>query len=106
MIKYQSRVPALFLHNGVTNMSKSFKGLLATIQAEISREPKDHELFVFFNGARNKAKVLFKSTNGYTIVYKALTEDYFRFGKGDGYRKLTHVNPEKFLSDIGEKIED
>lgn len=87
-------------------MSKSFKGLLAVIQTEINREPKDAELFVFFNSARNKAKVLFKSTNGYTIVYKALTEDYFRFAKGEGYKKLTHVNPEKFLNDIGEKLKE
>jgi len=106
MIKYQSRVPALYLHNGATNMSKSFKGLLAVIAAELQREPKDRELFVFFNRARNKAKVIFKSTNGYTIVYKALTEDYFRFAKGEGYKKLTHVNPEKFLNDIGDQIKE
>lgn len=104
MIKYQKNVPALYLHNGATSMSKSFKGLLSTIHDEIKREPTDNELFVFFNRARSKAKVLFKSINGYTIVYKMLNEDYFRFAKGEGYKKLTHVNPEKFLSDIGEKV--
>jgi len=99
MIKYLE-APILYLHNGVTNMSRSFKGLTEQIKTELRRTPKDNEIYVFFNGKRDKAKCLFKSTNGYTIVYKALNENHFKFAKSTGYKKLTHVNPEQFLSDF------
>lgn len=100
MIKYEERVPTLYIHNGVTNMSRSFKGLIDQVKTELRRQPKENELYVFFNAARTKAKCLFVSANGYTIVYKMLNENHFRFAKSHGYKKLTHVNPERFLSDI------
>ena len=50
--------PRIYLYCEVVDMRKSFDGLMAIVQAELDRDVREGELFVFINRRADRLKAL------------------------------------------------
>jgi transposase len=69
-------------------MSKSFDGLAGLVQQTLKLDPFSTHLFVFFNKAKEKVKILYWDHNGFAIWYKRLEKGVFRIPRiqhGEAY---------------------
>ena len=76
-------VPAIYLYRDFVDFRKSYQGLGAIVEQELGRNPFSGELYVFINRHRNKIKCLYWEDNGFVLYYKALSEEKFKWPKGD-----------------------
>jgi transposase len=67
----------IFLVAGVTDMRKSFNGLMAIVENELHRDPLSGCLFVFSNGRRDRLKILFWDRSGFWVCAKRLERGTF-----------------------------
>jgi transposase len=61
-----------------TSMTYSFDRLMARAKAIFDQDPFAGHLFLFFNAARDRVKVLFWDTDGFCIWYKRLEAGTFQ----------------------------
>jgi transposase len=61
----------------VTDMRCSFEGLSYRVREIVKEDPLSGHLFVFFNRARDKIKILYFDRSGYAIWYKELQRGTF-----------------------------
>lgn len=92
--------PTIFVYSGNVNMCCSFDGLKNVVQDKLRRQPDEGELYVFFNKARTKIKVMFYDGNGFVIMYKALDTETFQLEYKNGMKKVVGVNPIKLIEDL------
>lgn len=102
MIEF-TKAPTIYLHSGDTNMGKSFKGLTEEVERKLKKKISQDEIFVFFNKARTKVKILFWHLNGFVIVYKALDHDVFELEFKQGMRRIKNIDPGKLLESLNTK---
>ena len=65
----------VFLARQVTDMRKSFRGLLVLTEAVLRQDPASRHLFVFVNRRRDLLKILHWDGSGYWIWYRRLERD-------------------------------
>lgn len=66
---------------------KAHDGLCAIVRDQFKDDPFGGDLFVFFNGARDRIKLLVWDRNGFWLLYKRLEQGTFPFEvKGDSGR--------------------
>jgi len=58
-------------------MRKSVNGLSALVVDEFQASPQSGNLYIFYNRARNRLKLLFWDRNGFVIYYKRLEKHKF-----------------------------
>ncbi len=63
---------SIFLCTTATDMRKSFDGLSGLVRSEFRREPNDGSLFLFINRRRDRIKILYWETGGFSIWYRRL----------------------------------
>jgi transposase len=80
-----------YLHNGATNMRKSFNGLSALIRAELGHNPLSGNVFIFFNKHRNQAKLILWEGDGFGIFHKRLEKGTFELPKITGESQDTVI---------------
>lgn len=68
----------VFLARQVTDMRKSFRGLLTLTEAVLRHDPTSGHLFVFVNRRRDMLKVLHWDGSGYWIWYRRLERGTFQ----------------------------
>lgn len=68
----------VFLARQVTDMRKSFRGLLVLTEAVLSQDPASGHLFVFVNRRRDLLKILHWDGGGYWIWYRRLERGTFQ----------------------------
>ena len=68
----------VFLARQVTDMRKSFRGLLVLTEAVLRQDPASGHLFVFVNRRRDLLKVLHWDGSGYWIWYRRLERGTFQ----------------------------
>jgi transposase len=73
-----------YLHQGATNMRKSFNGLSALIRAELGQDPLSGNVFIFFNRQRDQVKLLLFEQDGFGIFHKRLEKGTFELPKTTG----------------------
>lgn len=73
-----------YLHQGATNMRKSFNGLSTLIRAELGQNPLSGNVFIFFNRQRDQCKLLFFEGDGFGIFHKRLEKGTFELPKTTG----------------------
>lgn len=61
-----------------TDMRKSINGLTELVLTEFKTSPQSGQIFIFYNRAKSKAKVLFWHYNGFCLLYKRLEKDLFK----------------------------
>ncbi len=73
----------VFLARQITDMRKSFRGLLALTEAVLRQDPASGHLFVFVNGRRDLLKILHWDGSGYWIWYRRLERGTFQLPTTD-----------------------
>jgi len=68
----------VFLARQVTDMRKSFRGLLVLTEAVLRQDPVSGHLFVFVNRRRDLLKILHWDGSGYWIWYRRLERGTFQ----------------------------
>jgi transposase len=68
----------VFLARQVTDMRKSFRGLLALTEAVLRQDPASGHLFVFVNRRRDLLKILHWDGSGFWIWYRRLERGTFQ----------------------------
>jgi transposase len=59
------------------DMRKGFDGLSGIVTNELEKNPRDGAVYIFFNGPRDKVKVLLWDKDGYVIYAKRLEKGRF-----------------------------
>lgn len=67
----------IFLVAGVTDLRKSFNGLVAIVTQELGSDPLSGHLFVFANRQRTRIKVLYWDRTGLWVCAKRLEKGTF-----------------------------
>ena len=67
----------IFLHTRPTDMRCGFHRLSMLAETVMGRDPLSGHLFVFFNKAGDKCKILFWDRTGFVVWYKRLEEGTF-----------------------------
>ena len=62
--------PRVYLYCHAVDMRRSFNGLMAIVQAELSRDVRDGELFVFINRRADRLKAMWWDGDGLAIFMK------------------------------------
>ena len=73
----------VFLARQVTDMRKSFRGLLALTEAVLRQDPASGHLFVFVNRRRDLLKILHWDGGGFWIWYRRLERGTFQLPTTD-----------------------
>jgi transposase len=73
----------VFVARQVTDMRKSFRGLLALTEAVLREDPTSGHLFVFVNRRRDLLKILHWDGGGYWIWYRRLERGTFQLPAGE-----------------------
>lgn len=67
----------VFALRGVTDMRKSFSGLVGLVETQLRQQVESGHLFLFFNRRRDRVKVLYFVGDGLVIFYKRLERGTF-----------------------------
>jgi transposase len=60
------------------DLRRSFDGLAAAARERTSKDPLSGALFLFFNRARDRVKILWWDRTGFCVLYKRLERGAFR----------------------------
>jgi len=69
--------PTVHLATEPVDMRKSINGLSVLVADQMELNPLNGSLFVFYNKARNKIKILYWDRNGFCLWYKRLEQHRF-----------------------------
>jgi|SRR5581483_6818843 len=67
----------IYVNLAAIDMRKSIDSLSVLVADEFNNDPQSGHLFIFFNRARDKAKVLYWDRNGYVMHYKRMEKHRF-----------------------------
>ena len=68
----------VFVASRPVDLRKGFDALAVVVRQQIEADPLSGHLFVFFNREADRAKVLFWTRSGFTLVFKRLEKGRFR----------------------------
>ncbi len=68
----------IFVATAPIDLRRSFDGLAAAAREQLGRDPLRGALFLFFNKAQDRVKLLWWDRTGYCILYKRLQRGSFR----------------------------
>jgi transposase len=72
---------SIFVHTEPTDMRKQFDGLAGLVRSALADDPLSGHLYVFFNRAANRVKILWYDRGGFAMYCKRLERGTFRFPK-------------------------
>ena len=75
MINFKGQI---WLYSSPADMRKAINGLSMLVSNEMDLNPTSEEIFVFYNKAKDKIKVLWWSVNGFCLFYKRLEKQRFK----------------------------
>jgi transposase len=67
----------IWLYSQPTDMRKSIDSLSIIVAEQLNKNPCGSEVFVFYNTAKNKLKILYYDKNGFCLWYKRLEKGSF-----------------------------
>jgi transposase len=77
----------IFLCRSGVDFRKAHDGLCGLVRDQFREDPFSGDLFVFFNKARDRIKLLLWDRNGFWLLYKRLEKGRFQFDiRGEGSR--------------------
>ena len=72
---------SIFVHTEPTDMRKQFDGLAGLVRSALTDDPLSGHLYVFFNRAANRVKILWYDRGGFAMYCKRLERGTFSFPK-------------------------
>ncbi len=75
---------SIFVHTEPTDMRKQFDGLAGLVRTALHDDPLSGHLYVFFNRAANRVKILWYDRGGFAMYCKRLERGTFRFPQSIG----------------------
>jgi transposase len=81
----------VFLARQITDMRKSFRGLLTLTESILQQDPASGHLFVFVNRRRDMLKILHWDGSGFWIWYRRLERGTFQLPAEDAGQAQTSV---------------
>lgn len=72
---------AVWLYKDRVDMRKSINGLSIIVASHMNKNPSSGEIFLFFNKASDKIKILYWDRNGFCLWYKRLETGRFKIPK-------------------------
>lgn len=72
-----TRAVRVFAYAAPADMRRSYNGLESLVRRELGHDIMDGDLFLFINGRRNRAKVLFFDGTGLCILMKRMERGRF-----------------------------
>ena len=72
---------SVYLHRDVVGFRKSINGLSVIVEQDMGLSPYDAALFVFCNKRRDELKILYWDKTGFSLWYKRLEQDKFKWPK-------------------------
>lgn len=80
----------IWIAGAPVDFRRSIDGLSAIVADELKGNPIEESVFVFYNRARDKLKILGWHRNGYILLYKRLEQGRFTVTRGiDGYAAIS-----------------
>jgi transposase len=77
----------VYLCRAAVDFRRAHDGLCAVVRDQFGDDPFGGDVFVFFNRAHDRVKLLLWDRNGFWLLYKRLERGTFPFtGNGDGTR--------------------
>lgn len=70
--------PRIVMCRDAVDMRKSIDGLSFLVTGDLVFDPGDGTVYVFFNRARDKLKLLYWDRNGFCLWYKRLERERFK----------------------------
>ena len=93
MIKPEETTFCIYVHAKPVDFRKQVNGLSAVVQCILNHNPMSGDLFVFFNRALNKVRILFWERTGFVLYGKYLEEDKFVLPSSD--EQPMRITPEQ-----------
>jgi transposase len=85
------RSSQVFLADKPVDFRRSIDGLSVIVLEVLEEKPIEGSIFVFYNTARNKLKILGWHRNGFVLIYKRLERKRFTvLGSENGYVTLSN----------------
>jgi transposase len=72
---------AIFIATERVDLRRSFDGLAGVVKEILRQDPLSGALFMFFNKAADKMKIIWWDKTGYCVLYKRLERSTFRIPK-------------------------
>lgn len=76
MLKVRAGIQ-IFVSSIFIDMRKSIDSLSVLVKQEFNGDPLSGHLFIFFNRARDKVKIIYWDRNGYVLHYKRMERHRF-----------------------------
>lgn len=95
----------IWLYSQATDMRKSIDGLSIIVAEQLDKNPCGPDVFVFYNAAKNKLKILYYDKNGFCLWYKRLEKGRFLLPKMPDDTYALTIERLRWLLD-GLRIED
>jgi len=95
----------IWLYSKPTDMRKSIDGLSIIVSEQLELNPCGPDVFVFYNNARNKLKILYYDKNGFCLWYKRLERGRFLLPRMSDNSYALTIERLRWLLD-GLRIED
>lgn len=78
-MKMFNDVPEVFLYSDFVDFRSSINGLSLFVEQKMQVSPLTGSVFVFCNKGRDKLKVLYWDKTGFSLWYKRLEKDKFKW---------------------------
>lgn len=75
------------------DMRKSIDGLSILVAEHLKQSPQDGSVYIFYNRARDKVKLIYWDRNGFVLHYKRLSKGKFKCS-------INHDSPHVELSSV------
>lgn len=83
MIRPGKDIECIYVYRRAVDFRKQVNGLGAIVQHVMEQNPMSGHLYVFFNRAANKVKILYWERNGFVLYSKHLEQDRFALPSSD-----------------------
>lgn len=95
----------IWLYSKPVDMRKAIDGLSIIVSEHLEQNPCGQDVFVFYNTANDKLKILYYDKNGFCLWYKRLEKGRFLLPKMSSNSYTLTVEQLRWLLD-GLRIED
>ena len=80
----------ILIYHKAIDMRKGINGLSIFIADELSLDPGDGSIYIFYNRSYKKLKLIYWDRNGFCLFYKILEKERFILPEMISLRSITH----------------